>query len=139
MDDFGITYVGKQHALHLLKILEKHYEITSDWGGKKSSGIDLAWNYDEQHSKITCRISMNGYIDKLLMRYGHPRPRKPQISPHKYCEVKYVAKEQLTPEEDTSPPVDNEGTKRIHGIVGALLYYAGAVDDKLLVGLSVFG
>ena len=34
VDDFGIEYVGKQHALHLLKILEQNYEITSDWEGK---------------------------------------------------------------------------------------------------------
>ena len=30
----------------------------------------------------------------------------------------------------------NKGTKRIQGIVGALLYYAGEVDNELLVGLS---
>ena len=28
VDDFGIEYVGKQHALHLLKILDQHYDIT---------------------------------------------------------------------------------------------------------------
>ena len=34
-DNFGIEYVGKEHALHLLKTLEKNYEITTDWEGKK--------------------------------------------------------------------------------------------------------
>ena len=34
LDDFGIKYVGKQHALHLLKILEQNYEITIDWEEK---------------------------------------------------------------------------------------------------------
>ena len=33
MDDFGIEYVGKEHALHLLKTLEQNYEITTDWEG----------------------------------------------------------------------------------------------------------
>ena len=98
MYDFGIEYFGKQHALHLLKILEQNYEITADWEGKKFAGIVLAWNYDEQHSKRTCRIYMNGYIYKFLMKYGHPRPSKLQISPHKHNEVKYGSKEQLTPE-----------------------------------------
>ena len=32
--------------------------------------------------------------------------------------------------------MDNQGTKRIQGIVGAFLYYARAVDNKLIVGLS---
>ena len=42
IDDFGIKCVGKQHALHLLKILEQNYEITTDWDGKQFAGIDLA-------------------------------------------------------------------------------------------------
>ena len=32
--------------------------------------------------------------------------------------------------------MDNQGTKRVQGIVCALLYYALAVDNKLLVSLS---
>ena len=36
IDDFGIKYVGKKYALHLLKILYQNYEITTDWEGKKS-------------------------------------------------------------------------------------------------------
>ena len=82
---------------------------------------------------------MDGYIQKVLLKYGHPRPRKSQLSPHKHREVVYGANEQLTHEDDKSPPLDNQGTKRIQGIVGALLYYARAVDNKLLVGLSSIG
>ena len=51
----------------------------------------------------------------------------------------YGAKEQLTPEEYKSPPLYNEGNKRIQGIVGSLLYYASAVDNNLLVSLSDIG
>ena len=130
MDDFGIEYVGNQHALHLLKILDQKYEITADWEGNCFAGIDLAWYYDEQHANITCHISMNVYIDKLLMKYGHPHPSKAQISPHKHREVTNGAKEQLNPEEDKSPPLEKEGTKLIQGILGALLYYARAVDNN---------
>ena len=57
-----MEYVGKQHALHLLKTLEQNYEITTDWEGKIISGIDLAWDYNERHANQTFRISMNGYI-----------------------------------------------------------------------------
>ena len=62
MDDFGIEYAGKQHAPHLLKILEQKYKITVDLEGEKFAGINLACNYDEQHTNKTCHISMNGYI-----------------------------------------------------------------------------
>ena len=79
---------------------------------------------------------MNGYIEKVLLKYGHPRSSKSQLSLHKHREVIYGAKEQLTPEDDKSPPLDNQGTKHVQGIVGALLYYGIAVDNKLLVGFS---
>ena len=82
---------------------------------------------------------MNGYIENVLLKYLHPRPSKSQLSPHKHREVIYGAKEQLTPEDDKSPPVENQGTKRTQGIVGALLYYGRAVDNNLLFGLSSVG
>ena len=82
---------------------------------------------------------MNGYIENVLLKYGHPRPSKVQLSPHTHSEVIYGAKEQLTPEDEKSPPLDNQGTKRIQGIVGALLYYGRAVDNKLIVSLSSIG
>ena len=42
-------------------------------------------------------------------------------------------------EEDTSPKLNNEGIKRVQDIFGALLYYARAVHNRLLVGLSAIG
>ena len=36
VDDLGIEYIGKQHALHLIKILEQNYEVTTDWEGTNS-------------------------------------------------------------------------------------------------------
>ena len=77
VDNFGIEYVGKEHALHLLKTLEKNYEITTDWEGTKFAGIDLSWNYHAHHADRTCRISMKDYIDKVLLKYNHPFPKKP--------------------------------------------------------------
>ena len=131
--------MGKEHALHLLKTLEQNYEINTNWEGTKFVGIDLDWYYNVRHANWTCHISMNGYITIMLLKYVHPCPRKPQISPHKHCEVIYGVEEQLIPEDDTGPPLDNQGTKRVQVIVGALLYYARAVDKKLLFGLSAIG
>ena len=84
----------------------------------------------------SCRLSMDGYIAGLLLREGHAAPPKPQLSPHKHREIVYGATRQLSPEEDTSPSLGDAGVKRIQRIVGALLYYARAVDNKLLVPLS---
>ena len=60
MNDFGIKYVGKEHALHLLKTLEVDYKITTDWEGTKFAGIGLAWDYNARNANRTFRISMDG-------------------------------------------------------------------------------
>ena len=33
VDGFGIKYVGKEHADHLLAVLTDHYKIENDWEG----------------------------------------------------------------------------------------------------------
>ena len=113
MHDFEIEYVGKQHAQHLQKVLEDHYTLTMDWKGKKFAGIELNWNYNSNHTKRTCRLSMEGYINKLLIKYNNTIYTNPQLSPHRHREIVYGAKEQLTQEEDTSPALDAAGIKRV--------------------------
>ena len=76
MDDSGIEYVGKEHALHLLKTLEMDYEITTDWEGKKFSGIDLTWNYHAHHANRACRISIKGYIRENAPQVWTPFPQE---------------------------------------------------------------
>ena len=40
---------------------------------------------------------------------------------------------------DDSPPLNEKGIKRVQGVVGAILYIGIAVNNKLLVALSVIG
>jgi hypothetical protein len=63
-------------------------------------------------------------------------PTRRQLSPHKHHEIIFGQTTQLTHVDPYSPPLSTEGVKRIQGIVGALLYYARAVDNKLLATLS---
>jgi len=74
--------------------------MTTDWDGAKFDGVDLDWNYAANHSERTCRISMEGYIERVLCKYGHPMPTKSQHAPHKHRAIIYGAAEQLTPEDD---------------------------------------
>ena len=99
------------------------YEITADWEGINFVVIELAWYYHARNATRTFRISMKGYITKVLLKYRHPIPKKPQLSLHKHREVIYSTKEQLAPEDDTTSPLEIHGTKRVQGIVGALLNY----------------
>eukprot|EP00957_Ditylum_brightwellii_P138891 10586453-Ditylum_brightwellii.AAC.1 len=45
VDDFGIEYVGKKHAKHLLDVLKQHYKVSEDWSGTRYCGITLEWDY----------------------------------------------------------------------------------------------
>ena len=113
MDEFGIGDVGKQHAQHLQKVPEDHYTLTMDWEGGKFSGIDLNWYYNPNHTKRRRRLSMGGYIKKLLIKYNHTIPTNHQLSPHLHREIVHGAKEQRTQKEDTSPALDDTGIKRV--------------------------
>ena len=67
---------------------------------------------------------MEGYIDKVLLKYGFTKPMHLQLNPHTHQEIKYGATEQLNPKEDISPDLDAARLKRIPEIIGALLYYS---------------
>ena len=103
VEDFGVEYVVRKHADHLLGILNQNYEMKEDWEGKKFAGIDLRWNNTDRHSKRTCRLYMRDYIGDLLFCEGHKAPAKTQLSPYQYREIVYGAKQQLAPENNTSP------------------------------------
>ncbi len=136
VDDFAIQYTGRHHAKHLLAAINEHYEVTTDWNAMKFAGINLKWDY----TKRTCRLTMDDYIKDVRHRFGHPDPLKPQHSPHKHRPIIYRAAAQLvTNDIDTSPPLDAKGTKHVQSVNGCILYYAQAVDNKLLCTLSAIG
>ena len=39
VDDFGVKYVGEEHANHLISVLKEHYEIDVDWEGTRFLGL----------------------------------------------------------------------------------------------------
>jgi hypothetical protein len=45
VDDFDIKYIGKEHADHLAKILNKHYVCSIDWTGTCYIGMNMDWDY----------------------------------------------------------------------------------------------
>ena len=79
---------------------------------------------------------MPGYIDNLLIKFKHPKPLKSSLSPYTCLPISYGAKSQLTPKADNSELLDAPRKLWVQEIIGSLLYYAHAVDNKLLVALS---
>lgn len=132
VDDFGVKYVGKEHADHLLGVLRKWYKVSEDWEGKLYAGITLDWNYDEGYVDI----SMPGYITKLLARFKHEAPKKPQHSPHPHHPKKFGSDAQDPLPPDDTPRISQKRILRIQQVVGAALYYARAVDMTILTALS---
>ena len=134
MDDFGVKYVGKEHADHLIACLAKSkYKLTKDWKGNLYCGITLEWNY---YNMRYVDISMPGYIKKKLHEYGHAYPKRMQTCPYSPEPKTYGAKAQSPLPTDDSKPLDKKGILKIQKIVGSILYYARAVDSTVLIGLS---
>ncbi len=132
VDDFGIKYVGKEHADHLLATLHKHYTISVDWTGSSYLGLQLNWDYENQ----TVDLSMPSYVEKALQRFQHTTPTWPQHAPHAWIPPQYGAHTQLTAPIDTSPNLDKTQIKRLQQIIGVFLYYGRALDLTMLVSLG---
>eukprot|EP00804_Cyclotella_cryptica_P011478 CCRYP_016405-RA/>CCRYP_016405-RA protein AED:0.32 eAED:0.32 QI:0/0/0/1/0/0/3/0/516 len=131
VDNFGIKYVGKEHADHLLNALKQHYTLEIDWSGTLYCGIALQWDYLNK----TVDISMPGYIKKVLQRFRH-ECSKPQHSPYQCAPKQYGKAAQLPLPRNDSSPLEKPGTTRIQQIVGAILYYTRCADITILMTLS---
>ena len=70
VDDFGVKYIGREHADHLMQAIAALYEYTADWSGSLYTGLTLDWDYEAR----TVDISMPGYIARALTRFQHEAP-----------------------------------------------------------------
>jgi hypothetical protein len=132
VDDFGVMYVGREHAEHLKAALEENYEISTDWEGALYCGIKLTWDYTAR----TVDLSMLGYIAAVLHRFQHPHPTRPQHDPYKMQPINYGAKVQFATTADTTTPLTNAEKLTLQQVIGYLLYYATVVDPTMLVALN---
>jgi hypothetical protein len=132
VDDYGVKYAGIEHFNFLLELLKKIHGVQCNMSKDKLASIAIQWDYPGKH----CRLSMPGYIDNLLLKFKHPRPLKPRLSPYTCLPISYSIKTQFSPDEDISELLDDAGKHCTQEIIGSLLYYACAVDNKLLVALS---
>ena len=132
VDDFGVKYVGKEHAEHLINCLKTEtYTLTEDWAGDLYCGISLRWNYE----KRWLDISMPGYIKKQLLKYEHIM-RRIQHCPYAPEPKRYGADAQSPLPQDISRKLNEKEIKQVQKIVGSILYYARAVDMTVLMALS---
>jgi hypothetical protein len=79
---------------------------------------------------------MPGCIKKLLQKYKHKMPEKPQHCPYTPAPKQYGAKAQAPLPADISPKLSDEEIKEIQRVVGSILYYERVVDITILMALS---
>jgi hypothetical protein len=133
VDDFGVKYVGQEHAKHLRNFIAAKHKMTTNWTGNLYLGISQNWDYQVR----TVGLSMPCYVEKALKRFTHKLPHRPQHAPHAWLKPTYGAATQYTAPKDTSALLDNNSIKCLQEIIGVLLYYARAIDPTMLVALSI--
>ena len=133
MDDFGIKYIGKEHADHLIQCLHNHYqEVDIDWEGKHFCSIHLKWDY----ANCTCDLSMPDYVKNALHKFQHPTPKKSQDNPYPTTAKQYGVKVQLMDPIDMSTPLPLQEVKHLQQIICTFLFYGHAVDPTIVTALS---
>jgi hypothetical protein len=132
VDDFGVKYVGKEHALHLKSVIEQHYKVSADWSGTRYIGITIDWDY----ARRKVHLSMPGYKDKALKQFQHQRPSSPQHAPFPTEHIRYGSKKQYAKQASSAPPLDKKGKKFIQQVCGKFLFLGRAVDPTLLCPIS---
>ena len=131
VDDFGVKYVGKEHAMHLKQTLEENYTVTTEWDGRRYIGITLDWDYKRRQ----VHLSMPGYVAKALKQFNHT-PQKKQHQPYPSVKINYGAKKQYATQQSDAPLLDKKGKKFIQQVCGKFLFLGRAVDSTLLCSIS---
>ena len=131
VDDFGVKYVGKEHANHLVRVLKEKYEISEDWGGKKYIGL----TFDCDYRKRQVHVSMTGYVNMAMIRFKHQAPKRRQDQPYQHVIPSYGAKVQYAVCPDGTALLDKDDQKFFQQVTGTFLYYSRAVDNTMLAAL----
>ena len=78
---------------------------------------------------------MPGYAKRLLVKFNHDTPNKPQYSLYQAA-PKVYSKEAHAPIPDDTKKVNNDKVTVIQQVIGSVLYFARAVDLTNLPGLG---
>jgi hypothetical protein len=101
VDNFGIKYVGEEHAEYLLKMVQKYYKCSFDADGERYCGLTIKWDYDGKKA----HLSMPKYVTNALKRFQQPPPPVRQNQPHPHIAKTYWTRVQhANPIGDSPPP-----------------------------------
>jgi hypothetical protein len=130
--DFGVKYIGEEHAQHLLQTIQKYYQCLVEKEGEQYCGLTIKWDYPGK--KV--HLSMPKYIENGLKCFQHPPRIVPQNQPHPHVHKTYGEKVQHATAPDDSVPLDKLGKKCIQEVTGVFLFLPRVVDSTMLTPLS---
>ena len=131
VDDFAIKYGNRPGVEHLFAAIREEYRLEVDWQGSKYIGMSIEYNKKERW----LRLSMPGYVEAALARFGVVRSGKPTHNPTKFDPIVYGQRIQLADADDSPLCTEAEATF-IREVVGVFLYYARAIDITMATPLS---
>jgi hypothetical protein len=99
VDDFGVQYVGKEHAQNLIDALETDQIVSKDWTGGLYCGITLKWDYSNRHVDLPMPV----YIKDALHKFQNPMPNRPHYAPHNLTVPDYGQRIQYAPLPEATP------------------------------------
>ncbi|KAL7478301.1 hypothetical protein ACHAW6_004070 [Cyclotella cf. meneghiniana] len=132
VDDFGVKYIGQEHAIHLKNAIESHYPLTTNRTGNRYIGIHL----DMDYAKHKVHLSMPGYLSKALKQFQHKPPHEPQNAPFPTKRIINGAKQQFAMQASTAPLLDKKDRKFIQQVCKKFLFLGRVVDSTLLCPIS---
>jgi hypothetical protein len=80
VNNFGVQYIGREYADHLLTALNTYYPTSTNWASSLYCGISLKWDYQNR----TIDLSMSGYVQAALDKFKHARPCLATHTPSKW-------------------------------------------------------
>jgi len=124
VDDFGVKYVGKENAQHLLDRVQQYYKCSCDWEGERYCGLTIKWDYEGR--KV--HLSMPGYLPKALTHSKHypKHTARSTVPPHQA---------QLW-SQDATPPSLIRRARDLSKRFATFLFYARGIDGGILPALS---
>ena len=133
MENFGIRCRNKKDADNLISALQDKYEVTQDCTGGLYCGITLKWYYKARQLDI----SMPNYVKYILYKFQHSTITRPQHSSHQWTLPNYRSTvPQLAHPTDDSQEINPYKSRNVQQFVETFLYYARAIDLKILVTLN---
>ena len=96
VDDFLIKSGDRAAVEHLFAAIREEYRLEVDWSASKYIGMTIEYNRKERW----LQLSMSGYVEAALVRFGVERSGKPTHNATKFDPILYGQRIQLAEADD---------------------------------------